>query len=193
MNVDTDTQYAFTRPIAGHMFANYDGVLKIDGEVGNKKAYDPRGYLKKAEAGDDASASSRPATTCTARAGRYPRARSRGSGRSAYPGKWARVEVVKRGILITCATFATVMGSIAVAAPASATCPYGTVATHFSGVCTEGQGGGGAPAQVVVPPSVTGGGANVSTLPGSGLTSVDGVPCTPQHLGTCIALQQSGG
>ena len=51
MNVDTDTQYAFTRPIAGHMFANYDGVLKIDGEVGNKKAYDPRSYLKAAEAG----------------------------------------------------------------------------------------------------------------------------------------------
>ncbi|MGW5321893.1 class II fructose-bisphosphate aldolase [Rhodococcus pyridinivorans] len=50
MNVDTDTQYAFTRPIAGHMFTNYDGVLKIDGEVGNKKAYDPRSYLKKAEA-----------------------------------------------------------------------------------------------------------------------------------------------
>ncbi|WP_109555904.1 class II fructose-bisphosphate aldolase [Mycobacteroides salmoniphilum] len=50
MNVDTDTQYAFTRPIAGHMFANYDGVLKIDGEVGNKKTYDPRSYLKKAEA-----------------------------------------------------------------------------------------------------------------------------------------------
>jgi fructose-bisphosphate aldolase class II len=51
MNVDTDTQYAFTRPIAGHMFTNYDGVLKIDGEVGNKKAYDPRSYLKAAEAG----------------------------------------------------------------------------------------------------------------------------------------------
>ena len=51
MNVDTDTQYAFTRPLAGHMFTNYDGVLKIDGEVGNKKAYDPRSYLKKAEAG----------------------------------------------------------------------------------------------------------------------------------------------
>ncbi|HVK20293.1 MAG TPA: class II fructose-bisphosphate aldolase [Actinokineospora sp.] len=49
MNIDTDTQYAFTRPIAAHMFANYDGVLKIDGEVGNKKAYDPRGYLKAAE------------------------------------------------------------------------------------------------------------------------------------------------
>jgi fructose-bisphosphate aldolase class II len=51
MNVDTDTQYAFTRPIVSHMFANYDGVLKIDGEVGNKKVYDPRSYLKKAEVG----------------------------------------------------------------------------------------------------------------------------------------------
>ncbi|WP_434452166.1 class II fructose-bisphosphate aldolase [Lentzea sp. E54] len=49
MNIDTDTQYAFTRPIAAHMFANYDGVLKIDGEVGNKKTYDPRSYLKAAE------------------------------------------------------------------------------------------------------------------------------------------------
>ena len=49
MNVDTDTQYAFTRPVASHMFENYDGVLKVDGEVGNKKAYDPRSYLKKAE------------------------------------------------------------------------------------------------------------------------------------------------
>ncbi|WP_029433989.1 class II fructose-bisphosphate aldolase [Blastococcus sp. URHD0036] len=49
MNVDTDTQYAFTRPIAGHMLSNYDGVLKIDGEVGNKKVYDPRSYLKAAE------------------------------------------------------------------------------------------------------------------------------------------------
>ena len=51
MNVDTDTQYAFTRPIVGHMFGNYDGVLKVDGEVGNKKAYDPRSYLKAAEIG----------------------------------------------------------------------------------------------------------------------------------------------
>ncbi|GEL18409.1 class II fructose-bisphosphate aldolase [Pseudonocardia asaccharolytica] len=49
MNIDTDTQYAFTRPIATHMFTNYDGVLKIDGEVGNKKTYDPRSYLKVAE------------------------------------------------------------------------------------------------------------------------------------------------
>ena len=51
MNIDTDTQYAFTRPIAHHFFKNYDGVLKIDGEVGVKKQYDPRVYLAAAEAG----------------------------------------------------------------------------------------------------------------------------------------------
>jgi len=51
MNIDTDTQYAFTRPVADHMFKNYDGVLKVDGEVGNKKTYDPRTYGKSAEAG----------------------------------------------------------------------------------------------------------------------------------------------
>ena len=51
MNIDTDTQYAFTRAAAGHMFTNYDGVLKVDGEVGSKKAYDPRGWGKLAEAG----------------------------------------------------------------------------------------------------------------------------------------------
>jgi fructose-bisphosphate aldolase class II len=50
MNIDTDTQYAFTRPIAAHMYQNYDGVLKVDGEVGSKKAYDPRSYGKAAEA-----------------------------------------------------------------------------------------------------------------------------------------------
>ena len=51
MNVDTDTQYAFTRPVADHMFRNYDGVLKVDGDVGNKKAYDPRSWGKSAEGG----------------------------------------------------------------------------------------------------------------------------------------------
>ncbi|ADG75851.1 fructose-bisphosphate aldolase, class II [Cellulomonas flavigena DSM 20109] len=51
MNIDTDTQYAFTRPVVGHIFTNYDGVLKVDGEVGNKKAYDPRAWGKLAEAG----------------------------------------------------------------------------------------------------------------------------------------------
>lgn len=49
MNIDTDTQYAFTRPIADHMFRNYDGVLKVDGDVGDKKAYDPRTYLSLGE------------------------------------------------------------------------------------------------------------------------------------------------
>ena len=66
MNVDTDTQYAFTRPIADHMFKNYDGVLKVDGEVGDKKAYDPRSYL--ATGG-----------------GRHGRARQAGGPRSAGP------------------------------------------------------------------------------------------------------------
>ena len=51
MNIDTDTQYAFTRPVAGHMFSNYDGVLKVDGGLGNKKTYDPRVWGASAEAG----------------------------------------------------------------------------------------------------------------------------------------------
>jgi fructose-bisphosphate aldolase, class II len=51
MNIDTDTQYSFTRPVAGHMFTNYDGVLKVDGDVGSKKVYDPRSWGKAAEAG----------------------------------------------------------------------------------------------------------------------------------------------
>ncbi len=51
MNVDTDTQYAFTRPVAGFMFTHYDGVLKIDSDVGKKKEYDPRAWGKAGEAG----------------------------------------------------------------------------------------------------------------------------------------------
>src|SRR5580765_5219355 len=49
MNVDTDMQYAFTRTVAAHMFKNYDGVLKVDNELGNKKVFDPRSYLALAE------------------------------------------------------------------------------------------------------------------------------------------------
>jgi fructose-bisphosphate aldolase, class II len=49
MNVDTDMQYAFTRAIADHCFKNYDGVLRVDGDVGDKKAYDPRPYMTRAE------------------------------------------------------------------------------------------------------------------------------------------------
>ncbi|MGH8951574.1 MAG: class II fructose-bisphosphate aldolase [Acidimicrobiia bacterium] len=51
MNIDTDCQYAYTRPIVDHMLKSYDGVLKVDGEVGDKKTYDPRSYMKKAELG----------------------------------------------------------------------------------------------------------------------------------------------
>ena len=51
MNIDTDTQYAFTRPVVNHMLKNYDGVLRVDGEVGNKKLYDPRNWGASAEAG----------------------------------------------------------------------------------------------------------------------------------------------
>ena len=51
MNVDTDTQYAFTRPVAGYMLTKYDGVLKIDGDVGRKKDYDPRAWGKAGEQG----------------------------------------------------------------------------------------------------------------------------------------------
>jgi fructose-bisphosphate aldolase, class II len=51
MNIDTDTQYAFTRPLVDHFFSNYDGVLKVDGEVGDKKVYDPRSYSQKGEEG----------------------------------------------------------------------------------------------------------------------------------------------
>ena len=49
MNVDTDTQYAYTRPVVGWMMENYSGVLKVDGDVGNKKQYDPRSWGKMAE------------------------------------------------------------------------------------------------------------------------------------------------
>jgi hypothetical protein len=45
----TSTQPAFTRAVADHLFANYAGVLKIDGALG-EKAYHPRAYGKPAEA-----------------------------------------------------------------------------------------------------------------------------------------------
>ena len=47
MNIDTDTQYAYSRAIVDHMFKNYDAMLKVEGEVGNKKFYDPRAYMKR--------------------------------------------------------------------------------------------------------------------------------------------------
>lgn len=78
----------------------------------------------------------------------------------------------------------------ATAAPAQA-CPYGTVPSHFPGVCESGQSGGLGPnAQVVTP--VQAGGAQISGGPGE-LPRVNGVPCTPQNVGTCIGLMQSQG
>jgi fructose-bisphosphate aldolase class II len=49
MNIDTDTQYAYSRSLADTVLRNYDGFLKVDGEVGNKKVYDPRSWGKIAE------------------------------------------------------------------------------------------------------------------------------------------------
>ncbi len=86
MNVDTDTQYAFTRPVVGHMFTNYDGVLKVDDEVGDKKAYDPRAWGKAAEAG----MSARVVEACEDRSSTAaPGRRWRRSGRRS-PTAWSR-------------------------------------------------------------------------------------------------------
>ena len=92
---------------------------------------------------------------------------------------------MKRGILITCCTFATALGSLAVASPAAADgCPYGTV-PRFNGVCTSGQGGAPPPPGITVPPQ----GAEVVTMPGQ-LATVNGIPCNQQHFGTCYAMSQ---
>jgi hypothetical protein len=92
---------------------------------------------------------------------------------------------VKRGILIVFGTVGTVLGSLAVAAPASADgCPYGTV-QRFEGVCTKGQGGVAAPPPIVIPPQ----GADAVTPPGS-FGTINGIPCNQKHLGTCIAMSR---
>jgi hypothetical protein len=91
---------------------------------------------------------------------------------------------VKRRILIACATVATAMGSIAVAAPASATCPYGTVA-RFDGVCTQGQAGGPPPAGITVPQQ----GSDPVQMPGQ-FATVNGIPCNQEHFATCYAMSQ---
>jgi hypothetical protein len=92
---------------------------------------------------------------------------------------------VKRALLITCCTFVSVLGSLAVAAPAVADCPYGTVA-RFNGVCTGGQGGAPPPPGVTVPQQ----GAEVFTSPGS-FPTINGIPCNERHASTCYALQQN--
>jgi hypothetical protein len=92
---------------------------------------------------------------------------------------------VKRTILVACCTFATVVGSLVVASPAAAdSCPYGTV-QRFDGVCTNGQGGAAPPPPIVIPPQ----GADVVTAPGS-FPTINGIPCTEKHFGTCFAMSQ---
>ncbi len=94
---------------------------------------------------------------------------------------------MKRGILIACATFATALGSLAVASPAGADgCPYGTVPTRFPGVCTQGQAGGPPPAGITVPQQ---GGADVVNMPGQ-FPTVNGIPCNEEHFATCYAMSQ---
>ena len=91
---------------------------------------------------------------------------------------------MKRRILIAC-TFATALGSLVIAAPASAnTCPFGTVA-RFDGVCTSGQGGAAPPPGITVPPQ----GADVVNMPGQ-FATVNGIPCNQQHYATCYAMSQ---
>jgi hypothetical protein len=92
---------------------------------------------------------------------------------------------VKRAILVCSGTLATVLGSLAVASPATADgCPYGTVA-RFDGVCTSGQGGAPPPPGITVPPQ----GAEVVTMPGQ-FQTINGIPCNQQHVVTCYAMSQ---
>ena len=79
VNVDTDAQYAFTRPVAGHMLRHYDGVLRVDGGVGDKRAYDPRAWGGLAEAGMAAAVAA--ACRLTGSAGR-----TKGGARPTAPG-----------------------------------------------------------------------------------------------------------
>ena|SRR5690349_1423960 len=99
--------------------------------------------------------------------------------------------MVNRSVLVAAAAFATVMGSMAVAAPAVAdnSCPYGTVPTKFPGVCTQGVGGGG-PAAITVPVQGSNS-ADVAQLPGQ-IPTINGIPCNLEHAVTCYAMQQPG-
>lgn len=102
---------------------------------------------------------------------------------------------MKRAVVIGGCAVGVVMGSLTAgaltaAAPALA-CPYGTVASHFDGVCVSGQASGAGPQ--AVPPQTTNSGSSGAQITQSvgGLQSVNGIPCTPEHQGTCIGLIQS--
>ncbi|MUL80656.1 MULTISPECIES: hypothetical protein [unclassified Mycolicibacterium] len=94
---------------------------------------------------------------------------------------------LKHTVVVGVFAFAAVLGQLAVAAPADAKrCPSGTVATKFEGVCVAGSSGGGM-APPVLPPS--GGGPAIQNLPGQ-VPTVNGIPCTLEHYGTCVAMTQ---
>jgi hypothetical protein len=100
---------------------------------------------------------------------------------------------VKRGMLVFACAAAFAVSPVVMASPAAAKdCPWGTVPTKFDGVCVQGQAGGfGAPGPVI-PPQAGPAGPSISSSPG-GIGSVNGIPCTPQHYGTCYGMIQNGG
>ena len=89
MNVDTDMQYAFTRPVAAHMFEHYEGVMRVDGGLGDKKAFDPRAWGRLGEA----SMAARVGQACSelGSAGR-----SLQGNRRRDPARWASISAGRR-------------------------------------------------------------------------------------------------
>ncbi|MCV7251578.1 MULTISPECIES: hypothetical protein [Mycobacteriaceae] len=101
--------------------------------------------------------------------------------------------LVKRTILLGACAAAISGGAVVLAAPASADCPWGTRPSHFEGVCVAGAGKGSSTSGNAVVPPPDASPPLVQTLPGGQLSSVAGIPCTPENMGRCIALQQSQG
>lgn len=99
---------------------------------------------------------------------------------------WELMVSVMRGFVFFGCAAAIAAGPLVVASPAAAQgCPWGTVQTRFDGVCTAG--GPGNPAASPSGPSLN----TVQGGPGQ-VGSVNGVPCTPEHYGTCLAMSQGG-
>ncbi len=98
---------------------------------------------------------------------------------------------VKRGVLVFGCAVAFAAAPLVVASPAAAdnTCPWGTKPTRFEGVCISGAGGGAA--APVAPVAPAGPQSGYSDQP-AGVGSVNGIPCTPEHYGTCYGLIQNG-
>jgi hypothetical protein len=100
--------------------------------------------------------------------------------------------LLRRTVLVGACAAAIAGGAVVVAAPASADCPWGTRPSHFPGVCVAGAGKGSSTSGNAVVPPPDAAPPLVQNTPG-GLSSVAGIPCTPENVGKCIALQQSQG